>query len=969
MFESLRDLLDSLKDEFRRSRGETKPLPLPPKPPAASRPTQPVPSRPNLPPAGPVDSALAPLKNWAHPLGDKSNPLVQLTNLARAVGGYYPLGRNGLWHGGVHFDAGTAGIVGIDQPNVHCLADGEVVAYRIDSRYPFNTFYLADQSPRESPFATGFVLVRHRLQAPAIEGNESAPPALTFYSLYMHLQSWEEYEKSPGQARPVFWKAGTYRVKANVADPGPLGLPVHRTDRPRSDILTVLPRGTVVTINGQRGIVKLTSAQGIDLPRLHASSSTLGYVKFDALEAWEGAYRVRDNAIGETPGVHLNVQADASRASSVIATLPRGTEIVISGEGDYRKLEMIQPAGTGQDSEATNDAPDAEESDAPLPDSPPGPPLEENPWDGTDFKSPRGYVRFSALEPIPAPQQFDRIVIPDSPIPIKAGQLIGHMGSIQEVKDASPHPLLHLEVFSGDRVDAFVQNCRAWALNLPASSRTWLKLAKGTPVIKHQEGFKKATPPTLQSPGTPSGHDLLIPRSLLDGLRSECCIQVPTTNGANALNWYRLEGLLNSANYTPIDGWVCEEVGVTPWVSPWSWEGFELIYNESVPRESLAYSMRAGNEFNEEQLKRYQPLIEMQEKDRLQKRLYDLIPDGDCDGKMSAEELRAGLRLPAIAQAISQLIIHYESEWIDNSGKWDSLDEMLGHNNSTPNFNWVASKERMRMYSWWREVAKSVGLRESGEVYHFHPIGFMGWMEFKKVRVTKEMLKRVFEGLTDSSRKDDLLQGMADELSENSERYKLDTVLRLSHFFAQVRQEVGATLEVEENSFIFSAHYLRQNFKYFIDHPAEANIYGYTNVKASLPLSRKIELANRMYCNKIGNGGVESGDGWKYRGRGLKHLTGKENYRKFQRYHRDFWGQDVGFLEDPDLVHQNPMYVLRSGVFFWLENGLYELADNGGSPVNVDSITERVNLHTDSYGDRRKNFKRIFADEAIFSDI
>lgn len=730
MFESLRDLFDSIRDEFRHSRGETKPLPLPPKPPAAPRPTQPVPSRPNLPPAGPVDTTLAPLKNWAHPLGDKSDPLVQLTNLARAVGGYYPLGRNGFWHGGVHFDAGTAGIVGIDQPNVHCLADGEVVAYRIDSRYPFNTFYLEDQSPRESVFSTGFVLVRHRLQAPAIEGSEGAPPALIFYSLYLHLQSWEEYEKHPAQARPAFWQTGTYRVKADVGDPGPLGLPVHKKAQAQSDVLAVLPRGTRVTINGHQGFVKLTSAQGIDLPRLDVSSRTLGYVKLDALEACEGGYRVRDNAIGQTPGEHLNVLAEASRTSYVIATLPRGTEIVISGEGDYRKLEMIQP-GT-DDETATTEAGGAFTDEELQADSPPSPPQEKQQWGGTDFNSPKGYVRFSALEPIPAPQQIDRIVIPDPPIPIKAGQLIGHMGSNQDIDDALPQPLLHLEVFSGDNVETFIKDCRAWAQKLPATSKTWLKLAKGTKVIPHQDSFKKESPPTLQAEGTESGNDLLIPRSLLDGLRPESIIQVPAKNGANALNWYRLDGLLNSANYTSLDGWVCEEVGVTPWVSHWSWEGFECIYDDSSPSENLAYSMRAENELDEQQLERYCRLIEQQEKNPLQKRLYGLIPDGDCNGKMTARQLQAGLHLPAVAQSISQLIIHYESEWFDDSGKWDRLDEMLGHSNSTPNSNWLASKERIRMFSWWREVAESAGLPMNGEVFHFHPIGLFSQLSPNK---------------------------------------------------------------------------------------------------------------------------------------------------------------------------------------------------------------------------------------------
>lgn len=725
MFESLRDLFDSFRDELRRSRGETQPLPLPSASSPPPKAPQPMPSRPKLPPAGPVDSTLAPLKNWAHPVGDKSDPLAQLTNLARACGGYYPLGRNGFWHGGVHFDAGTAGIVGIDQPNVHCLADGEVVAYRIDSRYPLSTLYTKTNAPIEAPFSTGFVLVRHRLQAPVIEGTEGAPPSLTFYSLYLHLQSWDEYEKNPGQARPVFWKAGTYRVKADAADPGPLGLPVYKEARAKSGILAVLPRGTRVTINGHQGFVKLTSAQGIDLPRVDASSNTLGFVRLDALEACEGGYRVRDNAIGQTPGAHLNVLEEASESSKVIATLPRCTEVVISGTGDYRKLEAIQPAGISPDSEVEDGA----ASDIPLTDSPPGPPLEKNQWDGTDFDGPKGYVRFSALEPIPAPQQFDRVIVPDPPIPIKAGQLIGHMGNVQNDEESIPERLLHLEVFSGDNVEVFIEKSRDWANKLPATSKTWLKLAKGTKVISHQDSFKKDNPPTLQADGVESANDLLIPRSLLGGLRPESVIQVPAKNGANALNWYRLDRLLNSANYTLLDGWVCEEVGVTPWVSPWSWEGFECIYDDSSPRENLAYSMRAENELDEQQLERYCRLIEQQEKNPLQKRLYDLIPDGDCNGKMTARELQAGLRIPAVAQSISQLIIHYESEWFDDSGKWDRLDEMLGHSNSTPNPNWLASKERVRMFSWWREVAESAGLPGNGEAFHFHPIGFVGWLK------------------------------------------------------------------------------------------------------------------------------------------------------------------------------------------------------------------------------------------------
>ena len=92
----------------------------------------------------------------------------QLTHLANATAGYYPLGRNGLWHGGVHFDSGTA--AGLEQSSVHCLADGEVVAYRIDRESPKTTYY-AHKLTVDKPFSRNFVLVRHRLQPPKIQGS------------------------------------------------------------------------------------------------------------------------------------------------------------------------------------------------------------------------------------------------------------------------------------------------------------------------------------------------------------------------------------------------------------------------------------------------------------------------------------------------------------------------------------------------------------------------------------------------------------------------------------------------------------------------------------------------------------------------------------------------------------------------------------------------------------------------------
>lgn len=163
--------------------------------------------------------------NWAYPFpskGTEVDPLQYLTHMAKAKGGYYPTGENGLWHGGVHFDQGTAGA--FDQSSVRCIADGEVIGYRIDESYPLSEF--VDEVPRinRAAFSTGFVLVKHSLRPPlpantaGASSSEQTPPILTLYSLYMHLQDWAGYRAKPHLPRPVFWGGDTYVVDTQGDD-------------------------------------------------------------------------------------------------------------------------------------------------------------------------------------------------------------------------------------------------------------------------------------------------------------------------------------------------------------------------------------------------------------------------------------------------------------------------------------------------------------------------------------------------------------------------------------------------------------------------------------------------------------------------------------------------------------------------------------------------------------------------------
>ena len=773
--------------------------------------TQPIP-----PTTGSKTDGLPPLKNWCHPFKDRRDPLQQLTHLADATAGYYPLGRNGLWHGGVHFDSGTA--VGLEQSSVHCLADGEVVAYRIDQESPKTTYY-DHKITVAKPFSRNFVLVRHRLQPPKIQGCTDKPPSLVFYSLYMHLQDWVNYDDDPTLARPGFWPE-VHRVKVTANDPHPddpeqRGLHVYY--RPRSGkVADFLPRGAEVVISGQGDYRRLKNRLG-PASLSNDDGSLRGYLASRYLQSQvAGEHRI------ETRGDELNVRPEASLRNEAISTLPNGTVVTVSGEGDFRKLERVPQ-----------------------------------------------YVQFAALQSVLEPLATDQIVVLDTPVAIQAGALIGHLGDYHSEGAERPEKKLHLETFSEEDVEVFIKDSRAWAQRLPARERTWLKLAKGTAVVAHRDGASATRWPVPSKTDPVSGADLLIPKSLLEGLPAEDKFSVPATSSdRKALNWYRLDGLLHDAAGNLLNGWVREDVGDTPWVSPWDWEGYEVLHDYGRPIHAMASFMRSMRHFSEAQLDRYRSLADDEDQGPIRTRLFNII-DPNRDGQITADELRAALRLPAHAQVIAQMIIRKESEWFHRAHVWDVLDEMLGHSGSTPHLNWLAEKQRIKELSWWEEVAEKVGLPSWGKAYHFHPIGILGTfgnegdlIDVDSFLIEYEQVHTLFAvgtpALTKGSKEN--LKKIISAINSYYETFpQIANLYEVSYMLATARHET----------------YYFPKAEFFSERPEVGDIdyfNKYDPVLASDP-------ADRERARKHGN--TEEGDGYKYRGRGCVHLTWKNNYKKF----------------------------------------------------------------------------------------
>lgn len=158
--------------------------------------------------------------------------------------------------------------------------------------------------------------------------------------------------------------------------------------------------------------------------------------------------------------------------------------------------------------------------------------------------------------------------------------------------------------------------------------------------------------------------------------------------------------------------------------------------------------------------------------------------------------------------------------------------------------------------------------------------------------------------------------------------HAIDTEERVSHFLAQVAHESAGFTRISENLNYSAAGLANTWPRRFRGDDGQPNGLAHQ-------LHRKPQLiANHVYANRMGNGSVASGEGWKYRGRGLIQLTGKDNYRAASIA---LYGSDL-LLVDPDKLLESDAAAMTA-CWFWNTNGLNELADLG----NVATVTRRIN--------------------------
>ena len=112
-------------------------------------------------------------------------------------------------------------------------------------------------------------------------------------------------------------------------------------------------------------------------------------------------------------------------------------------------------------------------------------------------------------------------------------------------------------------------------------------------------------------------------------------------------------------------------------------------------------------------------------------------------------------------------------------------------------------------------------------------------------------------------------------------------------------------------------------------------------------------IANRIYASRMGNGDESTGEGYKFRGRGLVQVTGKSNYAACSKA---LYGDENTLLENPDLLKEADG-AIRSACWYWNSRNLNAAADVG----DMLTITKRINGGVIGLEDRMNRYKHIMA--------
>lgn len=781
-----------------------------------------------------------------------------LSVLGGESSGQYLVGSQGMWHGGIHITDATvpwcalSGGTAAEQAYlanrapyggeqfIRCMADGEIVAWRVCKDYDSTAIPWRDG---KLSLSTSFVLVAHHVQP-----GEHESSGLTFHTLYMNMAPFAAYAaRGEANQRKV---AATQRYYASAEDVQ--ASPARPAGTLPANTAVTLGDGVISRDGDRRQFTRVT----LTADAKNAAGETLAA----GTEVWtvsdRGSLKAASSAVPAPPwwaqcSPAYGAQADAG----VPCTARTNWQFYLSGEDVLqRKKAGDLTAGFPLTYEPDNAAqqiirPGKAEGEAARTFS-----LVTLGRDvGAMKKGDRVWMvsdgdSLTKTAASGGEAKFGEVVIPPAPIAVSAGDGIGHMGFYQLPEEGGSHSRyqVHIECLSMDgRLPAFLTNPD----KVGESSPGFLKYPGGAKLYAPDaEGAMKDTGRLTRAPGilTLSG--------------------VPVIKVDEAVTHYQIHpegGWLPAADITRVPQWSLGELGfVTLDGKP---ESFDLIDGLSPPDnvvkgilgemyKAARADPRPGSALNQYNY------------ERLLKQI-----DKNGDGQFSEEEYLEAIQLPAYRDHLYRIIARHPSEWWYGSedALWKTYLETLTEDAPT----WKTYLETFIDRLAWMKQVEGMG----PDPWHMHPVVFLDsmnssaeWFDIERfIQKYKEKHSEIF-GFYDRGTKI-TIPALTPE-SESSLRKLLNEMKNQYYTYFEVFNEkfvsyMLATIRIESYAY---------RKKLFFKPISEDISYD----KAEVDYGSGPTASNRQRAMLNHNTSV--GDGYKYRGRGLVQLTWKIAYEKFK---------------------------------------------------------------------------------------
>ena len=834
-------------------------------------------------------------------------------------GGNYLLGQNLSWHGGIHLTDHDYPQHVRQQP-LRCLMDGTVVAWRLNRRYPTQSW--GDSALH---FSSSFCLIRHDYCSPV--GEQGAQNRLRLYSLYMHLADYQHYQPVTAEPQEILrLRQRIYVRKAEQPEQrlGKLGVGSLLRPSTQRRRLHIRERQQGRTLTRELEFVLasvLEKAPGSSNDIVVGSQVWVA----DTTEYLEHDHRTLNPPVAELPAFYCRYQlATLQKPQSVYRSPEQWQQRRAEGRlqvGSTLRIDRQQSLSLtrpGCQQAQTVYAAEIEQGingEAPSP-------LRGQIWLSIE-------PDLARLQP-EAPQQFDVIVA--SNCPIQAGAPVGYAGrydypvlSAQDGQSQVQHQV-HIELFSDEtasRIEQWLENGAAVKGNT-----AWACLSGDEPLYLLTDA---------------------VPRLCNQQADGGQCVRIRRQFEQDEQQWCELD---------PVRCGTRTQVGVlVPYQS--------LTVCDAHDLARQGFRLVPAGENNEQQV-----VIELQGNrvpGVFSRTLLAL--DLDQDGVLEANELLQALQTAQDQGQLARLLVRHDSEW---GQPWQRkilqfLQQQQQRLHALP-AGYLSDDERQQQQRQLQLIAlEKQRISQLGidlalfnqPLVFMHPLMIVQSLKQALViasLVTKEMLVVLVPEMAHENC-DELLH----YLNQFMALFEINTPLRICHFLAQMAHESRFKPRAENLNYtstrrmheIFGCSGGPRNYNASTDSCSRGvytgrqdlwnNPQNYTRHPAA--------LGSLVYSSNMENGPPESGDGYKYRARGLIQLTWKKNYRLFTEFHNEAFPNDrKDFTLNPELISHELKYAVESAGFYWSMNALNGFADID----NIRSITLVINGGQNGIQERRE---------------